>query len=114
MRPAPICCHPVNQTIESRAAGLPQVRRLQCVRSATALGAALKRFATSKDVSLKNRTVFSGLAALTFAILWALPQRVVAQTSRPDPVVLSDGWQLQDIAKVSKPGQKVSSLAFKS
>jgi hypothetical protein len=38
----------------------------------------------------------------------------MAQANPPEPVVLSAGWQLQDVAKVKQDGSKISSASFKT
>jgi hypothetical protein len=37
-----------------------------------------------------------------------------AQSKLPDPIVLSAGWRLQDVAKVPQPGAEVASTHFKT
>ena len=36
------------------------------------------------------------------------------QATQPEPVVLSSGWELQDVAKVAQPGPEVASEKFKA
>jgi hypothetical protein len=64
-----------------------------------------------------GRFSISLLALLALAPLaWAFPARVtmlLAKNPAPaDPVVLADGWQLQDVAKVPQAGGPVSTLGF--
>jgi hypothetical protein len=60
---------------------------------------------------LKNR--LSGMArrALVFALV-SVGCGFARAVSLPQPVVLSGGWRLQDVAKVPQPGAQISSAAF--
>ncbi len=60
-------------------------------------------------------------AANLTALIWAVALgglisalRAADATSLPAPVILSAGWRMQDVAKVSEPGAVVSSPAFAS
>jgi hypothetical protein len=53
-------------------------------------------------------------------VVWVLAVTVIASLSAvaemaaPEPVVLTPGWQLQDVVKVPEPGAEVSGLKFKA
>ena len=49
---------------------------------------------------------------LALSALAAAPAAQPAQAALPAPVTLSSGWQLQDVAKVPAPGEKISSSSF--
>ena len=64
-----------------------------------------------------SRFLISSWAVLTLAPLaWALPARLTALLPKKpepaEPVVLTAGWQLQDVAKVPQAGAEVSALGF--
>jgi len=58
-----------------------------------------------------DRPVFVALVSVS---AFLSPTAVNAQSAQPAPVVLSEGWQLQDVAKVPQPGAEVSAAAFKT
>jgi hypothetical protein len=42
------------------------------------------------------------------------PLRATAQANQPEPVVMGQGWELQDVAKVKQSGEKISTASFKT
>ncbi len=54
------------------------------------------------------------LASSVFALLLAAPApaAAAAESPLPQPVILSAGWQLQDVAKAPQSGAEISSSAF--
>lgn len=60
---------------------------------------------------VRKWTFFRWAAGL--AIAAALCPSVLAKTVEPGDMVISSGWQLQDVGKAPQPGEKISSLAFR-
>jgi hypothetical protein len=54
------------------------------------------------------------LAALVFILPAMTPLRATAQANQPEPVVMGQGWELQDVAKVKQSGEKISTASFKT
>jgi hypothetical protein len=65
----------------------------------------------SEEASLQIRKSLA--SALISVPLTLLSISAAAQSTPPSPVVISSGWQLQDIAKVHQSGENVSSAGFK-
>jgi hypothetical protein len=57
---------------------------------------------------------FSGAIYLSLASILVIlpPAAAAAKSIAPEPVVLTSGWQLQDVAKASQPGAEIASPAF--
>jgi glycosyl hydrolase family 2/Ig-like domain-containing protein len=60
---------------------------------------------------LKNRLSSTLRRALVLALV-SVGCAFARAASLPQPVVLSDGWRLQDVAKAPQPGAQISSAAF--
>ena len=54
------------------------------------------------------------LLALGTFLFVLVPMTAVAQAAPPPPIVLSSGWQLQDVAKAPQSGAQISKLGFKT
>jgi hypothetical protein len=52
--------------------------------------------------------------AAGFPLVALMAISAAAQTAQPQPVVLSSGWQMQDVAKAPQAGAEVASAAFKT
>ena len=60
---------------------------------------------------MKNR--LSGFVCLAFATVVFFSMNVAAHAAKiPQPLELSSGWQLQDVAKAPDPGAQISSAAY--
>src|SRR6476620_7071361 len=62
-----------------------------------------------KKVSAQSFVVFSAFMFLVFS-----PFVEAATSTPPAPLLLSSGWELQDVAKATQSGAEVSSPKFKS
>ena len=63
-----------------------------------------------RDTVLRIPFLFLGLISISVLS----PAYGAKQASLPEPVVLSAGWELQDVAKVAQPGAEVASEQFKA
>ena len=62
---------------------------------------------------MKIRLGRSSFSVLAF-LLPFMSSVSIAESAPPQPVVISAGWQLQDVAKVPQPGAEVSASGFKT
>ncbi len=62
---------------------------------------------------MKTHSVRELFAATLCTFAFVTPVAICAQAV-PSPVILTNGWQLQDVAKVSQAGAEVSSTKFKT
>src|SRR5260370_6638091 len=100
--------------LKSTAHGVSWLRLLHSIGAATMSWTKNPRtISHSKDTALQRRFgLFFFLGLISFpviATLWA-----ATRNRLPEPIVLTAGWQLQDVAKVPEPGGVVASPHFKT
>src|SRR5258708_34535186 len=61
-----------------------------------------------RGITLKSLFACVFFIVLALFSSWAAPATAMAQSSAPPPVVLSNGWQLQDVAKATQGGAEIA------